>query len=96
MRVETLAELLALRPVIMEKRMKPTLCLGMIYAVVFASPALAYIDPVTGSFLVQAIIGGFAAALVAIRRVREKILSFLGIGKSEEQSNPPAGNSDGT
>ncbi len=63
--------------------MKPSLFLGLVYVVVFASPAHAYIDPVTGSFVLQAIIGGFAAALVAIRRVREKILGFFGIGKSE-------------
>lgn len=76
--------------------MKPSLFLGMIYVVVFAMPAHAYIDPVTGSFLLQAIIGGFAAALVAIRRVREKILGFLGIGKPDDQMNPTAGNSDRT
>lgn len=76
--------------------MKPSLCLGMIFTVAFTTPALAYIDPVTGSFLLQALIGGFAAALVAIRRVREKILGFFGIGKSDDQSKPTTGNSDGT
>jgi hypothetical protein len=77
-----------------ENRMKPSLFLSMIYCIVFVTPAHAYIDPVTGSFLLQAIIGGFAAALVAIRRVREKILSFLGIGKSDRQAKSTTGNGD--
>jgi hypothetical protein len=68
----------------------------MIYALAFASPALAYIDPVTGSFLLQAVIGGFAAALVAIRRVREKILGFFGIGKSSDEANPTVKDGDDT
>lgn len=41
------------------------------------TPAAAYIDPVTGSIVLQALIGGFAAALVAIRSVREKIVNFF-------------------
>lgn len=53
------------------------------YVLLMTTPALAYIDPVTGSFVLQAIIGGFAAALVAIRRVRERILGLLGLGKTK-------------
>lgn len=70
----------------MEKQLKPILALSAIYTLVMTSPALAYIDPVTGSFLLQAIIGGFAAVLVAVRRVREKILGFLGLRKAEDET----------
>ena len=87
---------LHLRPIFLGKFMNPWICLGMVFAVAFASPAQAYIDPVTGSFVLQAIIGGFAAALVAIRRVREKILGFFGIGKFEDKTNLKAGNGDDT
>lgn len=66
--------------------LKPAVILGLIYAMGFASPALAYIDPVTGSFLLQALIGGFAAAMVAIRRVREKIMGLLGLRKAVDDS----------
>lgn len=66
--------------------MKPSIFLGLIYVFIFASPAHAYIDPVTGSFLIQAIIGGFAAALVAIRRVREKVLGFFGMGAAVHEA----------
>ena len=74
--------------------MKPILTLGAFYAVFMATPALAYIDPVTGSFLLQAFIGGFAAAAVAIRRVRERILGLLGMRKPEKDSAVVTSDSD--
>ncbi len=40
-------------------------------------PALAYIDPVTGSIVVQTIIGGLAAVAVAMRSVRERMLGLF-------------------
>jgi hypothetical protein len=51
-----------------------------------AIPALAYIDPITGSFILQALIGGFAAAAVAIKRVRVKILGLFGLAKTEDEN----------
>ena len=60
--------------------------LSAIYTFVMASPALAYIDPVTGSFVLQAIIGGFATVLVAVRRVRERLLGVLGLRKTEDET----------
>lgn len=75
--------------------MKPSILLGLIYVFLFAAPAHAYIDPVTGSFLLQAVIGGIAAALVAIRRVREKVLGFVGMGKSvQSEATTDEGRSD--
>ena len=44
---------------------------------IFSPPAFAYLDPVTGSFLLQGIIAGFAASMVFFRSLREKILSFF-------------------
>lgn len=70
----------------LDEHLKPIITLSAIYVVVSTTPALAYIDPVTGSFLLQAIIGGFATALVAIRRVREKLLGFLGFRKPEAET----------
>lgn len=43
----------------------------------FASPAYAYIDPVTGSVIVQSIIGAIAVVLVALRGLRERIVNFF-------------------
>jgi len=54
-----------------------TLLLAVIAFLTFTSPALAYIDPVTGSVVVQAVIGAAAAALVAVKGVRSRILSLF-------------------
>lgn len=47
-----------------------------------AMPAFAYIDPITGSIVIQTIVGGLAAVAVAMRSVREKI---LGVFKSKQK-----------
>ena len=57
--------------------MKQAITIGSSGIIILASsttPALAYIDPITGSIIIQTIVGGIAAAAVAIRSVREKIL----------------------
>ena len=66
--------------------MIPTLMLSVVYLALAAGPAHAYIDPVTGSFVLQAVIGAFATVLVAIRRVREKFLGLLGIRKPDAEA----------
>ena len=43
-----------------------------------ASPASAYLDPGTGSMLVQAVIAAVAAASVSIGVFRRRIRSFFG------------------
>ena len=68
--------------------MKPILILSTFYALAMASPAYAYLDPVTGSFILQALVGGIASIMIAVRRVRERILAMLGLGKTViEESN---------
>jgi hypothetical protein len=44
--------------------------------------AYAYIDPVTGSFLIQGIAAGIAGVMVAFRSVRQKVFAFLSVRKS--------------
>lgn len=46
-----------------------------------STAAIAYLDPVTGSFLIQGLIGLVAAILVGIKRVRQKVLELLGFRK---------------
>ena len=75
--------------------MKPAIALGAFYALAMASPAYAYLDPITGSFLLQAIVGGFAAVLMAVRRVREKVLGLIGLRKADaepSQASKDSGN----
>ena len=40
-------------------------------------PAYAYLDPVTGTFLIQGLIAGIAACLAGIRSIRERIIGFF-------------------
>ena len=47
------------------------------------APAMAYIDPITGSFILQGLIGGFAAASLAFKRVRMKLLGLFGLAKED-------------
>ncbi len=74
--------------------------LGAIFVLVSSAPALAYIDPVTASIVLQALIGGFAAFLIAVRRVRERFFGMFrrifgmfrrnpaeAKGKSEDQNH---------
>lgn len=46
-----------------------------------SNPAYAYLDPGTGSVLLQGFIGAIAGAFVIIRVYWHKILRFLGLRK---------------
>ena len=46
--------------------------------ILFANNAYAYLDPGTGSMLVQAVIAAVAAASVSIGLFRRRLLSFFG------------------
>ena len=54
-------------------------CAGfmLILLLVFARPAQAYIDPGTGSFLLQILIGGILGSLLAIKVFWRRITGFL-------------------
>lgn len=47
-----------------------------------SEPAFAYLDPGTGSMLLQVILGGIAAVGVAIKLFWHKIRVAIGLGKS--------------
>lgn len=49
-----------------------------------SAPAFAYLDPGSGSMLLQVILGGFAALGVAMKLYWHKIKAVLGFGKSSE------------
>ena len=59
-----------------------------------AQPAWAYLDPGTGSMLLQVILGGIAAVGVAIKLGWHKIRAALGFGRkpgSEDEQEKEAG-----
>lgn len=47
----------------------------------FPVTALAYLDPGTGSMLLQVILGGIAAVVVALKLFWYRIIAFLGFKK---------------
>ena len=65
----------------MKKRLLVIICLFV------ASPAYAYLDPGTGSILLQVILGGIAGAIVAIKLFWYKIIRFLGFGSKSTQQD---------
>ena len=52
--------------------------------------AEAYLDPGTGSMLLQVILGGVAAVGVIIKVYWHKLRVFLGMGKKEEPEDESA------
>ncbi len=59
-------------------------------------PRLAYLDPGSGSFILQALVAMLAGAIVAINAYWTKIKSLLGFSKADEddQDAPGATGSD--
>jgi hypothetical protein len=53
----------------------------MVIALFFATPAYAYLDPGTGSAILQGILGGIAAIAVVTKLYWYRILRFLGLSK---------------
>ena len=57
----------------------------ILIALMFTQPAWAYLDPGTGSMLLQVILGGIAAVGVALKLFWHKIRAALGFAaKSDE------------
>jgi hypothetical protein len=56
---------------------------------------LAYLDPGTGSMLVQLLVGGLAAAGVAAKFYWRRILTLLRIRKPEPELRPAEPDPDG-
>ena len=56
---------------------------GTVLLLIFATRAEAYLDPGTGSMLLQVILGGVAAIGVAIKLYWHKLKAAFGMGKKE-------------
>lgn len=55
----------------------------------FALPAHAYLDPASGSMLLQMILGGIAGVALALKLFWHRILGFFGV-KSQRQDDDAA------
>ena len=58
-----------------------TFVTGVLISMFFPMEAFAYLDPGTGSLLLQGVIAGAAAIGIAIKLYWNRILRFLGIRK---------------
>ncbi len=59
-----------------------------------ASPAYAYLDPGTGSMLVQMLLGGVAGAMVIGKLYWLQVKAFFGLGTEKNSDQEPASPSD--
>ncbi len=58
------------------------------------SPAYAYLDPGTGSMLLQMLLGGVAGALVVGKLYWHRVKAFFGRRPLENSDQDPASHSD--
>lgn len=70
--------------------MKSMYWLAVIVLTLSVEPAYAYLDPGTGSMLLQVILGGVAAVAVALKLFWYKIRAAIGLSKK-----PSAGDETG-
>jgi len=66
------------------KKLNFKLLLPIFWIISYASPAYAYLDPGTGSMLLQGLIGGLAVAMSFISLYWQKVKSFF--VKDEEEN----------
>lgn len=62
---------------------------GLCSLILLANPAQAYLDPGSGSMLLQLLLGGAAGVAVVLRLYWQRLLHFLGLRK-EETLDPAA------
>ncbi len=68
--------------------MRPKLILCSIAALMFIeTDAYAYLDPGTGSIILQAIIASVAGSLFVVKAYWYKLRSFLGIGRQNSETD---------
>jgi hypothetical protein len=64
--------------------MQRSLTLAAAFLVIGTMPAFAYLDPVTGSIIIQAVLGVAAAVMAGVRSIRERIIGiFTGRGRKD-------------
>jgi hypothetical protein len=50
---------------------------ALVFALTLASPAYAYIDPVTGSFVIQGLVAAVMAVMGGVRSIRQRIIGLF-------------------
>lgn len=60
---------------------------ALLLSLICAAPACAYLDPGTGSMIVQAVIAGIAAISVSVGIFWKRLKSFFGRDKEDDASD---------
>ena len=63
---------------------RTSLLAALIVALIVPQTAHAYLDPASGSMILQAVIGGLAAVALAFKFYWHRILAFFGYGGADE------------
>ena len=63
---------------------------GLVWLLAMAGPAYGYIDPGTGSFVIQVLIGSALGSLLALKIFWRKIIGFVGRLFGRKPDRPPA------
>lgn len=69
------------------KKLNFKILLPIFWIISYASPAYAYLDPGTGSLLIQGLIGGLAAAMSFISIYWQKIKAFFSKDKHDKDDS---------
>ena len=65
------------------------LTLAATFVGILASPSYAYLDPGTGSVVLQVLLGGAAGLALAGKLYWQKLLSLIGVRREAEESAQP-------
>ena len=63
---------------------RTSLLVALTVALIVPQAAHAYLDPASGSMILQAVIGGVAAAALAFKYYWRRIQAFFGYGSTDE------------
>lgn len=65
-------------------RRTTTIAAAGLLVVLTAAPAHAYLDPGSGSMLLQLILGGIAGFVVLVKLYWQKLKALVGLGRTEK------------
>jgi hypothetical protein len=62
---------------------------SLAFSLLSSSPAYAYLDPGTGSIILQGVIGAISAFIVVLRLYWYRLLQFFGLKKNAAETSTP-------
>lgn len=69
------------------KTLQAATTFSLAFLLLNSSPAYAYLDPGTGSIILQGIVGAISATFVLIRIYWHRVLQFFGLKKKVNEQN---------